>query len=103
MSAGADQQLIATKLEEAAVKEEDTNVPADNDGRTDLAEGKAARLDKAKAAAKEEAPRPDGELVIHHEKNDAALDEAARLSGLFSKYQLPFKRKLSQHLVPSRY
>ena len=80
MSAGADQQLIATKLEEAAVKEEDTSGPADKDGRTDLAEGKAARLDNTKAAAKEEAPRPDGELVIHHEKNDAALDEAARIS-----------------------
>ena len=85
MAAGANQQLIASKLEEAsAIGQSDSNDDNDNegqnsDGTTDLAEGKSSKVKKEqskkarqpeKQAAPEE-PKPkedDGSLIISHEK-----------------------------------
>ncbi len=79
MAAGANQQLIAAKLEEAheissdnATDTEDAS-PENNDGTTDLAEGASSKIDrqnkskKSKKAAKAETPKEDGALAINHE------------------------------------
>ncbi|HJP81639.1 MAG TPA: hypothetical protein VJ841_04555 [Candidatus Saccharimonadales bacterium] len=85
MAAGANQQLIATKLEEAseirsaepAPKAEGQNA----DGTTDLSEGQQTKVAKpAKPAKKPAEPvqkKPDdGALVISHEKQ-GSVDEVA--------------------------
>jgi hypothetical protein len=74
MAAGANQQLIATKLEEA--NEIRADVPSDkgqnSDGTTDLAEGASTKVEKRPRLAKKPAEPPkkkdDGSLVISHEK-----------------------------------
>lgn len=96
MSAGANQQLIASKLEEA--HEIGDNKPddqkkdggsdetsANSDGTTDLTEGESTKLERKqapKAEKTEEAEAPkkkedDGALTISHEK-EGDLDEVAR-------------------------
>lgn len=81
MSAGANQQLIASKLEEG--NEIGPGAGRGNsDGTTDLAEGESTKLsrEKPKPAPKKPAkkPRPadDGSLVISHEKQ-GSVDEVA--------------------------
>jgi hypothetical protein len=76
MGAGADQQLIATKLEEANEVEPEATAPKeeDNDKGESLTEGEATPLPKQPKAA---APkRADGELLISHEPA-GTLDEVA--------------------------
>lgn len=75
MAAGANQQLIAAKLEEAheigATKAE----PADTDEGTSLTEGESSKIEKssskkAKKSPKAEEPKKDdGTLAISHEKS----------------------------------
>ena len=88
MSAGANQQLIASKLEEAheiggdkAPANESNNGSNENsDGTTDLAEGESTKLSKKAAKAKSEPPKKkenDGSLTISHEK-EGDLDEVAQ-------------------------
>lgn len=76
MAAGANQQLIAAKLEEAQEISKQSTPIVDKDGATRLDEGKSKKLDKAgKKPEKEEKkteqqptppPRPDGEMQIDH-------------------------------------
>lgn len=69
MAAGANQQLIASKLQES--HEISGDKPAENgDGSTDLSEGESTKVKKAK-----EEKKPDGELDIDHDV--AAEGEAA--------------------------
>ena len=81
MSAGANQQLIASKLEEAHEIGEDKNslsrVNENSDGTTDLAEGQSTKLDKgaSKTEAQSKKEADDGSLTIAHEDN---LDEIAK-------------------------
>lgn len=80
MAAGANQQLIAAKLEEA--HEIGPDKPADgndadsgnSDGTTDMNEGESTQLSKAKA--KKEEAKDDGSISINHEK-EGTLDEVA--------------------------
>lgn len=79
MAAGANQQLIAAKLEEgrAISSEEDASSDDDNaDGTTDLAEGESTKLDKKKNG-KESAKPDDGSLAISHEP-EGDLEEVAK-------------------------
>lgn len=86
MSAGANQQLIASKLEEAheigADKKDDNGDDGENaDGTTDLSEGQSTKLNK-KGKGKKPAEPPkkkdsDGELTISHEKQ-GDVDEVAQ-------------------------
>jgi hypothetical protein len=85
MAAGADQQLIAARLEEAAEVEEATvdtpeEMPAQDDDDTKLAEDTPAKIAKNATPAAAPAPRPDGELVISHEKQ-GTLDEVSKEVG----------------------
>lgn len=83
MGAGANQQLIASKLSEAHEIGPDKNSDDDgdssdesdddnNDGTTDLSEGKSSRIERSAKDKKKKAPKPkkkdDGALVISHEK-----------------------------------
>ncbi len=82
MGAGANQQLIASKLEEAneigggAARKTEEKSP---DGTTDLTEGESTKLQKTadKEKKTEEKPKSNGELTISHEKV-GTLDEVAR-------------------------
>lgn len=88
MSAGANQQLIASKLEEAHEIGNDStpssgsssgSVGKNSDGTTDLAEGESTKLTKKPVEEKPAAPKKkadDGSLVISHEK-EGDLDEVA--------------------------
>ncbi len=95
MAAGANQQLIAAKLEEAheigaeAVKDDASSDDADQtenkDGTTDLEEGASSKVAGKKKRKKEDAtdevvkdtPADDGSLAISHERA-GDLDEVAR-------------------------
>lgn len=87
MSAGANQQLIASKLAEAHEigpgansSQEGSDSPANenSDGTTDMAEGESTKVDRAaKKKAAEEAKKPNGELTISHEKK-GGVDEVAQ-------------------------
>lgn len=95
MAAGANQQLIATKLEEAEEIEKEQEKAAQNsDGSTDLTEGESSKVNKKQNISKKgkklqpTAPVPEaeepkkeeshaGELLISHEKQ-GDLDEVAR-------------------------
>lgn len=84
MSAGANQQLIASKLEEAHEIGPDAKPASgdveNSDGTTDLSEGeskkvnkKQAAKDKAAAAAAAEVPKADdGSLTISHDQSETA-------------------------------
>lgn len=83
MSAGANQQLIASKLEEA--HEIGPNAPTGNssaensDGTTDLAEGESTKVNANKPESKKVPvadKAADGSLTISHEK-EGTLDEVA--------------------------
>ncbi len=80
MTAGANQQLIASKLEEAheiGAGATSNSSSSNSDGTTDLAEGESTKLKKA--AATDEAPKKkadDGSLTISHEKQ-GDVDEVA--------------------------
>lgn len=86
MSAGANQQLIASKLEEAHEIGPDAPTPTskneNSDGTVDLSEGESTKLDKkpSKPAKKSEEPKvpkaDDGSLTISHEKQ-GSIDEVA--------------------------
>ena len=79
MAAGANQQLIAAKLEEAheigpdKVSSDEPSSDSNNDGTTDMNEGESAQLSKTKAAEKK--PN-DGTFAINHEK-EGTLDQVA--------------------------
>jgi hypothetical protein len=79
MTAGANQQLIASKLEEAH-EIGGSNLNKDNsDGTTDLAEGQSTKLSRNKPTPKKkEGKKPkdanDGSLLISHEK-EGDVDE----------------------------
>lgn len=91
MAAGANQQLIASKLEQAhdigpdAEGKTDTSSDdssANSDGTTDLSEGEPTKLDKKertrnkKPAVDEPVKKDDGSLLISHEK-EGDVDEVA--------------------------
>jgi hypothetical protein len=87
MGAGANQQLIASKLEEAheigsdAIKQGGSD-NENSDGTTDLSEGESTKLNKKQASAGKKAAKAtepkkdDGELAISHEK-EGDVDEVA--------------------------
>jgi len=87
MGAGANQQLIASKLEEGqAIGPDASASTSDNseqnaDGTTDLSEGESTKLDKKPKAPKPTEPpkkkEDDGSLTISHEK-EGDLDEVAQ-------------------------
>ena len=83
MSAGADQQLIAARLEEAG---ETPAVPAatsqtNSSGETKLTEGEPTKLAKEEApVGLQPKPKPNGELAISHEKK-GTLEEVAEEVG----------------------
>ncbi len=96
MSAGANQQLIASKLEEAheigpdadkndSGNDGDGENHENSDGTTDLSEGKSTKVNKKEKPAKakkpvEEPPKKkedDGALLISHEK-EGDVDEVAQ-------------------------
>lgn len=83
MTAGANQQLIASKLEEAheiggGASSSENN--GNSDGTTDLAEGESTKLSRGKTPKKKEAKKQkeadDGSLNISHEK-EGDIDEVA--------------------------
>jgi hypothetical protein len=78
MAAGANQQLIAAKLEEAHEIGPDKSGPDDqnSDGTTDLNEGESSKLSKSDAT-QTKSESNDGELAINHEKQ-GNLDEVAQ-------------------------
>lgn len=80
MSAGANQQLIASKLEEAHEIGPNAPVKDNSDGTTDLAEGESTKVSREKQQQKKSSKKPkeanDGSLVISHEKQ-GNLDEVA--------------------------
>lgn len=81
MAAGADQQLIAARLEEAEPEEEEVpeepdlpDAPSDDNGEVVLAEGESTKLPKQGAEPPKK--RDDGELLISHQK-EGTLEEVA--------------------------
>jgi hypothetical protein len=81
MAAGANQQLIASKLEEAHEIGQDAPITKDealhSDGTTDLSEGQSTKLDKAAGDTATAAVTPnDGSLSISHQANDGHDDNA---------------------------
>ncbi|MDN5835222.1 MAG: hypothetical protein L0H36_01135 [bacterium] len=87
MGAGANQQLIASKLSEAREigpnKNSDDNDSSDEsddnkDGTTELSEGQASKIDRSAKNKKKKSQKPkkkdDGALVISHEK-EGDVDE----------------------------
>lgn len=94
MAAGANQQLIAAKLEEAheisgdnAPTSNDSDDSSNSDGTTDLAEGASSKIDKKSLKSKkkidseetnkpEEVSKDDGSLAITHD-TDSQLQTAA--------------------------
>ncbi len=81
MAAGANQQLIAARLEDAhAISESPSEQTDDNDdGTTSLSEGESTKLDKSAKASKTEPKKAkdDGSLSISHEPI-GTLDEVAK-------------------------
>ncbi|HET8884310.1 MAG TPA: hypothetical protein VFM68_02465 [Candidatus Saccharimonadales bacterium] len=81
MAAGANQQLIAAKLEDAnEIGPDVRSTPPDrlgnSDGTTDLSEGQSTKLDRSnKKAAASESKKDDGSLAISHPSDNA--DEQA--------------------------
>ncbi len=81
MAAGANQQLIASKLEDA---QEITQPPADtatrNDGTTDLSDKASGKIDKSKPKQDKKPPKDkqaaDGTMTISHEKK-GSLEEVS--------------------------
>lgn len=89
MAAGANQQLIAAKLEEAQAIPKQSTPIVDKNGATPLDEGKSKKLDKAEKKPKKESkpepepeptppPRQDGEMQIEHSDDKAKKKEAPK-------------------------
>lgn len=89
MAAGANQQLIAAKLEEAHEISSSVSVVEDasnSDGTTSLTEGASSKIEKKSSKSKKKAesqeekpvekPKEDGSLTITHD-TEAKLQEAA--------------------------
>lgn len=80
MAAGANQQLIAAKLEEAHEigpdKHDDESDTPNADGTTELNEGESTKLDKREAVKPKEDKKDDGSLAISHEL-DGSIEEVA--------------------------
>jgi hypothetical protein len=84
MGAGANQQLIASKLEEAHEIGGNNSGPSsgeNSDGTTNLSEGESTKLDKkppnsGKKNKSDEPKKDDGSLTISHEKQ-GGVDEVA--------------------------
>ncbi|HEV7952380.1 MAG TPA: hypothetical protein VGO98_03315 [Candidatus Saccharimonadales bacterium] len=89
MAAGANQQLIAAKLEDAneitgnhAVADEATTAPTGQaelnhaDGTTDLSEGESTKVDRTESATQEPPKTNDGSLAITHEPEEL-IDQVA--------------------------
>jgi len=80
MAAGANQQLIAARLEEAHEigpdKDDDNPENEHSDGSTSLSEGESTKLTKSPKPKKKKKPEADGELSISHAKR-GTLDEVA--------------------------
>lgn len=83
MGAGANQQLIASKLEEAHEigddKDSGNSASGENsDGTTDLSEGESTKLNKKPSSKKaKESKKDDGSLTISHEK-EGDVDQVAQ-------------------------
>lgn len=79
MAAGANQQLIAAKLEESRViSGDDEPTDTNSDGTTALTEGESTKLDADESDKnKESSQKPDGSLAISHERK-GTLDEVAK-------------------------
>ncbi|HRJ06702.1 MAG TPA: hypothetical protein PK096_01920 [Candidatus Saccharibacteria bacterium] len=82
MAAGANQQLIAAKLEEAHEigqdkPDDDSDSGANSDGTTDLSEGESTKLKKS-TSQDSQAKKDDGELAISHVKEGDVDDVAAQ-------------------------
>lgn len=101
MAAGANQQLIATKLEEGnALPAKSESHP---DGSTKLEEGSSQKVSKDDAAVKEEAPaedtKPDGELDIEHEapsEAEQAVEKATELADSAEEQQTKTEAELDK-------
>ncbi len=79
MAAGANQQLIASKLEEAheiGPDKKDSAGAQNSDGTTSLTEGESSKVDKAADAKPDSTPENDGSLAISHEP-EGTVDEVA--------------------------
>lgn len=101
MSAGANQQLIASKLEEAhEIGPNATGVSEQNsDGTTDLSEGESTKLNSKVEKEKKkpaEAAGADGSLTISHEK-EGTLEEVA--SAVESEKQAAAKKEAEEQLA----
>lgn len=104
MAAGANQQLIASRLEEAHEigpdkESNDEDQDEDNsDGTTDLSEGKSSKVDKTEA--KKEAKEHDGSLSIAHEKQ-GDIDEVASQTAMENQQDAAeaAEEKLAEHLA----
>ena len=101
MSAGANQQLIASKLEEA---HEIGGAPSlgsrqNSDGTTDLAEGQSTKVSSKKPNKPKKAPEAktdDGSLTISHEK-EGTIDEVA--SAVENENQEAAKMRVEEQLA----
>jgi len=78
MAAGANQQLIATKLQEAReIGSDDSSAPESNeDGTTPLEEGASTKVDKSSDDS-DQASGASGELAVSHEK-EGDIDSVAQ-------------------------
>ncbi len=85
MSAGANQQLIALKLEEAHEigPTASSGSGQNSDGTTDLSEGESTKLNNAKTekAKKKVNAADDGSLTISHEKEGTLEEVASAVEG----------------------
>lgn len=102
MAAGANQQLIATKLEEGH-ELIPAPAPATPDGSKKLTEGASEKVAKeAPAAEPEPAKAADGEMHIEHTDSEQAEQKAEKLAEAAEKQQLPAptaEAKMSEQLV----
>ncbi len=84
MAAGANQQLIATKLEEGSVLNSKPQPQSQTDGSTKLEEGSSQKLNKEDDLSQPpEQKKPDGELDIEHEapsETEQAVEKATELA-----------------------
>ena len=104
MAAGANQQLIAAKLEEANEigenkKDSDDDSSNNGDGSTSLEEGESTKLDKSsdKDEKKEQkAKKDDGSLAISHEKQGDVEEVATQTS---DEQQVDATKKAEEELA----
>ena len=99
MAAGANQQLIATKLEEG--HELPSKAQTQTDGSTKLEEGSSQKVDKqvldAEETASTEDKKPDGELDIEHKapsEAEQAVEKATELADTAEEQKAKTEEKL---------